>query len=132
MSQDNVLRNLAKFQQKLIAAADKFLKQEAEELMTESKEECPVDTGALRSSGYVGDVGHAGLVSTVRLGYGGVAAKVNPKTGETTEVYAVEVHEDLTTHHKVGKAKFLEDPYNRRVKGMSDRMAETLKKEGLF
>jgi len=90
------------------------LKKEAELTMTESKREVPVDTGSLRNSGFV----EAPKISlnniSVKMGYGGVATKVNPKTGQLTTVYAITVHEDMETRHRVGKAKFLEDPIKKR------------------
>jgi len=94
-----------------VAAA---LKQEAELTMTESKREVPVDTGSLRNSGFVEEPRINGKQISVKLGYGGVATKVNPKNGEVTTTYAVIVHEDLSAHHAVGNAKFLENPIKRR------------------
>ena len=94
-----------------VAAA---LKQEAELTMTESKGEVPVDTGSLRNSGFVDEPKIDGNQISVKIGYGGVATKVNPKTGEVTTTYAVIVHEDTTMNHTVGNAKFLENPIKRR------------------
>ena len=67
--------------------------------MTASLPLVPVKTGALRSSGEVGDVTHAGGIAMVEIGYGGAAS-----------AYAVIVHEDLTKRHPNGMAKFLEAP----------------------
>lgn len=90
---------------------------EAEELIAESKPEVPVDTGALRNSGYVEQPQVSGNKITVRCGYGGPAAG-----------YALYVHENLEANHPVGKAKYLEDPFNRRLPGLSGRMAARLEK----
>jgi hypothetical protein len=90
------------------------LKEEGELTMTESKKECPVDTGALRSSGHVEAPIISGEKISVKLGYGGIATKINPKSGLPTTSYAIKVHEELGVHHKVGKAKYLEDPIKRR------------------
>lgn len=98
-----------------VAAA---LKTEAELTMTESKREVPVDTGALRDSGFVDEPKISANNISVKLGYGGVATKVNPKSGEITTTYAVIVHENMKAHHVVGKAKFLEDPIKRRRKNI--------------
>lgn len=69
----------------------------SEGVMGESKKECPVDTGNLRSSGFVG----------------------MPENGEMLLIYPVEyglyVHENLEAAHPTGKAKFLEDPVNRNL-----------------
>lgn len=44
------------------------------------------------------------------VGYGGNGDPINPKTGRAASDYMIAVHEDLTTPHRNGKAKFLEDP----------------------
>ena len=98
-------------------ATSQELYREAEELMAESKPEVPVDTGALRASGYVEPPQINGNRVTVRCGYGGSAAS-----------YALYVHEDLQAHHETGNAKFLENPFNRRLPGLSGRMAARLEK----
>ncbi len=76
----------------------------------ESKQECPVDLGNLKNSGYTevfnGPNGPAGAV-----GY--------------TAVYALRQHEEVTWNHTVGKAKFLEDPLKRNEK----KILEILKYE---
>lgn len=71
----------------------------ANEVMTESKRQVPVDTGVLRASGYVGSPKGAGASMSIEVGYGGPA-----------EQYAVRVHEDLAAHHAEGNAKYLERP----------------------
>lgn len=71
----------------------------ANEVMTESKRQVPVDTGTLRASGYVGAPKGTGTSMSVEVGYGGPA-----------EQYAVRVHEDLAAHHAEGNAKYLERP----------------------
>ena len=65
--------------------------------MTEAKRRCPVDTGTLRSSGHVQGPTVQGHEIIVRLVFGGPAAS-----------YAAIVHENLTAHHDVGQAKYLE------------------------
>jgi hypothetical protein len=85
---------------------------EAERLMTESKQTfVPVDTGALRSSGHVEPVRFTGRATIeVSLGYGGPSA-----------AYALEVHENLNSHHAYGQAKYLETPVRLAVEsGLSE------------
>jgi hypothetical protein len=94
--------------------AAEALEREANLTMKESKKEVPVDTSALKNSAYVGKPRKNGNIVSIKFGYGGVAVQVNHKSGKLTSVYAMIVHEDLTKTHKVGKAKFLEDPVNRR------------------
>ena len=105
---------------KLAAAADAgprilgaALYQEAEAVMTTSKEQyVPVDTGALRASGFVELPIYAGEGASVNFGFGGPGAP-----------YAVVVHEDLTKRHPVGQAKYLEIPLRARIAGMRNVLA---------
>lgn len=102
--------------EKMKRQAATFLFQRGEEVMEESKRECPVDTGTLRSSGFVHSPDVERGEMSVALGYGGAAAE-----------YAIFVHEDLTAHHPVGKAKFLEDPIRREVPRLARDLAEFIK-----
>lgn len=97
-----------------------------EEVMTESKKECPVDTGALKSTGHVEKPVIEGGVVTVVGGYGGPAQGKN--AGKEVG-YAAEVHENLAAHHKVGKAKFLEDPINEAWPKLDAVIAEEIEIE---
>lgn len=106
---------LTRFMQQYPQEVMRALKEEAETTMTMSKLECPVDTGALRSSGFVEKPKQNGNDMSIKLGYGGVATKINPKSHQATTSYAIKVHEQVNTPHKVGKAKFLEDPIKRRT-----------------
>ena len=103
---------------------------EAELTMTESKRECPVDTGALRGSGFVEAPKITSNNISVTLGYGGVAAKVNPKTGQSANNYAIIVHEKVGGHWiSPGiKEKFLEDPIKRRAPKILERVALKVKR----
>lgn len=88
----------------------------ANEIMTEAKERCPVDTGTLRGSGYV----EAPVVSetgvTVELGFGGPAAP-----------YAVLVHEKTEARHPVGEAKFFENAVNAQSTKAPQTIADHMK-----
>jgi hypothetical protein len=92
------------------------LHKEAEALMTEAKQETPVDTGALRASGHVKVPQTDNDSAVVVCGFGGPAAG-----------YAVIVHENLEANHPTGKAKFLEDPFNRRLRGFAERIGDGMK-----
>jgi len=100
---------------------------EAQGIMTASGPLVPVDTAALKGSGYVKPPERDGNKVTVELGYGGPAAQINPKTGQSTDGYALFVHENLEAHHPVGGAKYLELPFNQATHGMGARIAENLK-----
>lgn len=104
------------------AAVARELYREGIGIIEQSKPLCPVDTGTLRSSAYVEEPKQEGDVITVEIGYGGPAAKINPKTGESADSYAIYVHENLQAFHKVGVAKFLEIPFFAAQRGMEDRI----------
>lgn len=82
--------------------------QEAYALQAESQKECPVDTGRLRASAYTRPTEEG-----ARVGY--------------TSDYSVYVHERVDIPHKVGKAKFLEDPMIRMQEGYAERVAARVK-----
>lgn len=79
------------------------LYEEASIIFVESQMEVPVDTGRLRASGMVSPP------PIVKITYG------------TT--YALPVHERINVKHRVGKAKYLEDPFRRAIPGLLDRIA---------
>lgn len=90
------------------------LYQEAEAVMTESKEQVPVEIGTLKNSGHVQLPEYLGDAVTVRMGYGGAAA-----------AYAWIQHERLDfMHPHGGKAKYLEDPVLKAAAGIGHRLAE--------
>jgi len=98
---------------------------EGEELISAAKPLTPVLHGNLRSSGYVELPKVTGASVSVTAGFGGVAGTGN-QGGETNEEdagYALYEHEDLTYKHTVGQAKFLEQPFNERLNGISERLA---------
>ena len=105
--------------------AAEALYQEGEQIMTKSKEQCPVDVGNLRSTGHVELPEIKGKRVTVELGYGGPSGMTGPNAKYVG--YALYVHEDLTARHKVGKAKFLEDPMVEAANGLADRVASYIK-----
>lgn len=110
------------------AAAELYVS--AEEVMTSAKEETPVDTGNLRASGHVAEpVIEADTVS-VTLGFGGPAGAGN-QGGETNSEdvgYAQFVHDDLSAHHPVGNAKFLESPLLAAVPQIKENVAGAIAK----
>ena len=92
------------------AASVQALREEAETIMTDSKQRVPVDTGVLRASGFVQPVEDG-----VRLAYGGAASD-----------YAIYVHENLDANHPVGEAKYLERPVLEALPGLAARVAKTM------
>lgn len=70
----------------------------AEAILTEAIDETPLLSGTLRRSGTVTDVP---TEDAVYISF--------------NTPYAVKQHEDLSLQHKDGKAKYLEDPFNRNA-----------------
>lgn len=92
------------------------LTREAEAVITAAKQQyVPVETGALRASGFVAPPHVSGHRVAVVMGFGGPSAP-----------YALIVHEDLTKRHPVGSAKYLEIPFKARVAGMPAVVAARL------
>jgi len=111
-------RVLEKLGKRAQAELGKALYAEAELIMTESKKQVPVDTGTLRSTGYVDPPETQKDLVEVELGYGGPAAP-----------YAVDVHERTEWHHKPPtKAKYLEDPVKTAVPKLPGALAKRLRK----
>jgi hypothetical protein len=88
----------------------------AEIEITEMKRLVPVDTGTLRASGYVEKPRRTGNTITVELGFGGAA-----------EDYAIPVHEDLEAFHRVGQAKYVEQPLYESAAFFAQRIAESVR-----
>ena len=102
---------------------------EGEKIMTASKKEVPVDTGALMGTGRVIPPDPTAAEPEVKIVYGGPSGVTNPRTGEYVG-YALWVHERLDQYHKPPrKAKFLEDPAKAAIPGMDERIAAEMRKE---
>jgi len=94
------------------------LYREGAAIFEESQDEVPLDTGNLRASGKLGFPKIEGKDVVVEISYGGAAAD-----------YALVVHEDLEMNFRNGKkAKYLEDPARRRIKGMDGRLLASVRK----
>lgn len=117
-----ISQTFAMLGEQAIPALGAELYREGSNILSASQPLVPVDTGALRGSGYVTEPQRDGNRVSVRVGYGGVASMINPKTGVRAGNYAIFVHENLEAHHNVGMAKYLEIPFNEAVPGMADRI----------
>jgi hypothetical protein len=100
---------------------------ELEDVLKDSLPLVPVDTGALRGSGYVAEPWMEDDHVIDEVGYGGVATKINPKTLEPTTAYALAVHENLEAHHEVGQAKYLEVPFDEHTQNFGSKIAARMK-----
>lgn len=95
---------------KLGNGSRKALMQACEDILEDSMAQVPIDTSTLMLSAYWEIRGHWKTGWDAVIGYGGNGDPINPKTGKPASSYAVAVHEDLSAHHPIGKAKYLEDP----------------------
>ena len=116
-----VQKNLKSLAAKFPHEVARALYQETEIEATECKRRCPVDTNALRSSIHVEGpvVESTGFFSNdsiyTIIVCGGPAAP-----------YAIYVHEDLTKHHPVGQAKFIESTLLESRPYMAQRIARRI------
>lgn len=110
---DKVLANMILLGGKLEAQATKALTDEANTILNAAMDQTPVETGTLRRSGTVEDPKVSAKGITVEIGF--------------HTAYAAAVHENLNAAHKIGKAKFLEDPVNRAAPGLAGRLAARMR-----
>ena len=115
---------LAKWGDQGPSAIGVALYEAAENIATQAKRLTPVDTGALRSSAHVTPPEINGSILTVTIGYGGPAGSGNQGDTNSVDVgYAVLVHENLTAHHPVGQAKYLEQPVLEAMRTLEAELA---------
>jgi hypothetical protein len=110
----------------------------AEAILTEAIDEAPVDTGTLRRSGTVtvGNLPDGAQVYAAAEGGVSMAKAFPGEIGKEQAVYisfntpyARRQHEELGYSHPVGgKAKFLEDPFNRTKDKVFKYADERIKK----
>lgn len=113
----DVVEKLALLQQAAPEAYAIALYQEGELLRGEAQALTPVKTGVLKASAFVNEpVAVEGAIS-VTVGFGGAAS-----------AYAVRQHEDLSFRHRVGQAKFLEQPFLQRAKTLAENIAASMKR----
>jgi len=112
---NEVKRNLLLLGDKAPQVAALVLTEEAETVMSASKQEVPVRDGILRGTGHVEPPVVSGSIITVAAAYGGPAAP-----------YAARQHEHTEYKHTVGKAKYLSDPFNARRDSMPKRAGERM------
>lgn len=91
----------------------KGLLQEANIVLNKSIQETPREFGNLRRSGTVEETKETKKEYEVAIGF--------------PMGYAAAVHENLTAHHPVGKAKYLEDPLMARVDDIPKNIAKRIR-----
>ena len=120
------------------AAALKALRTGAEAILTEAIDETPIDTGTLRRSGTVTvgalpdgaqvyEAAEAG--SDMKDAFPGSEGKEKAVYISFNTPYARRQHEELDYEHPLGgKAKYLEDPFNRNKKKVLKYADEQIRK----
>lgn len=115
---DELVAKLSELGDRGRAAGGRALFEAGNEIMNMSLEEVPVDKGILRSSGFVDRPETTASGVEVQLGYGGAAND-----------YALVQHERLDFRHRVGKAKYLEDPANAWASKAEQSLGDALRRE---
>ena len=111
-----VLKNLNRLTTTMRSSVEKAVDGVVEEVLAESKKECPWKTGDLRRRG------HPEVVRDDLNNY--LFTIIYPLP------YALKVHEDLSANHpRGGKAKYLEDPVNRAAPTLLRRIEFAMKKD---
>jgi len=116
----------------------KALRTGAEAILTEAIDEAPIDTGTLRRSGTVtvGALPDGAQVyeaaesgSNMKNAFPGPEGKEKAVYISFSTPYARRQHEELGYNHpRGGKAKYLEDPFNRNKKKVLKYAAKQVKK----
>jgi hypothetical protein len=114
---DNVIAQLAGLGERTLLAAGEAIQAEAEYELSLTQEQVPVDTGQLKASGRTEPDDEGTTIANV-IAYGGPPGSGGPEQTEFVD-YALIVHEDLEVFHRIGKAKYVEDPV--RAEMMSGR-----------
>lgn len=92
LSVRKVARNLATMRSVVIQAAQAGVESVANEVYDNTDVTCPAVSGTLKSTIYK-ETEVSGNIISSNIGYGGRYAKINPITHESTDDYAIEVHE---------------------------------------
>lgn len=123
-----VMTNLRRLPNKIEKEIINALNIEQLQIMHKSKREVPVDTGALRRSAYTEKPKKIGKSIIGVIGYSGKYAKINPKTGQSTEKYAIAVHETNKNYRNGRKWKYLSDPLEVRKPNLLRNMAKIMRR----
>lgn len=120
------IKDLTKHGKSVESGVEEFSENFVEAIMEESSSQVPRQTGSLANSTYVNNESDSKTVK-FEFGYGGGNEQINPISGQSTDEYAVEVHENLAAIHPNGKAKFLEDPCREAEGKFASELAKALR-----
>lgn len=104
---NKIIARMETLEQALINFTEHALEQEAKDTIEEARPMVPMDTGALRSSGFVEEPERHVSQVNVTAGYGRDDV-INPIHGNPTSNYAWDQHETMEYYHDDGEAKYLE------------------------
>ena len=111
-----VLKNLNRLTTTMRSSVEKAVDGVVEEVLAESKKECPWKTGTLRRAGKPELIKNNINNYYYQIGY--------------NMDYALKVHEDLSANHpRGGKAKYLEDPVNRAAPTLLNKIEFAMRKD---
>jgi hypothetical protein len=131
-----LIRDLLKLGEDGIAIGKEVLGDTTKRIAVKAKALCPVDPidgGELRDSIRVTKPvkTRAGLISAgVVAGGAALSRLVSERGHKEPGSYAVIVHEDLTLHHTVGRAKFIEEPALQEAPTVPGAILAALDKRG--
>ncbi len=111
-SPSEVMRKIHEFAQSFPTVTAKKVNEEFGVVGGESQEEAPVKTGQMRASLLVEPAQVSDGRISITLGY--------------HKNYSIYVHENLEAYHKVGKAKFLEDPLMRHLQTLPQELVDAV------
>lgn len=105
--------NIPQFLRDLYNAVAEETERQANELLRQSQEQVPVNTGELRDSGYV-KINKTSDSISAEIGY--------------TAPHAIYVHEDRQAQHDNGKAGFLGDVYKQTENTIINNVGNAIKR----
>lgn len=137
---ERALAGVGKLGEAVVMATANAIQREADYELSLTQAQVPVDTGELKRSGRVEGPDVEMGIATLNIAYGGPAGSGPTQTLDVD--YAFWVHENLEAHHKVGKAKFVEDPvrseatsgraWRRMAEDIASQLAGITIKSGAF
>ena len=116
------LRNLPERQR---VAGQKAMLQCAEDLLEKSKDLVPVDTGALKENGHIERLSDGSGYAVV---YDITAGERNPRATDKDFKYGALQHEELSFHHDIGQALYLEIPYESNKDDYKAKIANAIRR----
>ena len=136
---ERYMKLVRRYGDKGIEALGRALHQEAEIIMGEAKEKfVPVDTGTLRSTGYVSRIKRRGKAREVELVFGGPSAPYalvvheNPRAGRTGGLSPPAPGTGRRTRYKSfathGQWRYLATPMKQARRGMAKRLAMRMRR----